>query len=69
MQKRIVRKDEQIKLIMECRQSGLSDYQWCQRQDINAGTFYNWFSKLHVKMESLIIIICRVIKVFNLLEL
>ena len=28
MQKRIVRKDEQIKLIMECRQSGLSDYPW-----------------------------------------
>ena len=46
MQKRIVRKDEQIRLIMECRQSGLSDYQWCQRQDINVGTFYNWVSKL-----------------------
>lgn len=46
MQKRIVRKDEQIKLIMECRQSGLSDYQWCQRQGIHAGTFYNWVSKL-----------------------
>ncbi len=46
MQKQIVRKDEQIKLIMECRQSGLSDYQWCQKQGINAGTFYNWVSKL-----------------------
>jgi transposase-like protein len=46
MQKRIVRKDEQLKLIMECRQSGLSDYQWCQKQGINAGTFYNWVSKL-----------------------
>lgn len=46
MQKQIVRKDEQMKLIMECRQSGLSDYQWCQRQGINAGTFYNWVSKL-----------------------
>lgn len=46
MQKRIVRKDEQIRLIMECRQSGLSDYQWCQRQDINVGTFYNRVSKL-----------------------
>lgn len=46
MQKRIVRKDEQIRLIMECRQSGLSGYQWCQRQDINVGTFYNWVSKL-----------------------
>ncbi len=46
MSKRIVRKDEQIQLFMECRQSGLSDYQWCQKQGINAGTFYNWVSKL-----------------------
>ena len=38
--------EEQYRLIMECRQSGLSDYQWCQRQDINVGTFYNWVSKL-----------------------
>ena len=42
----IVRKPEQIKLIMECRQSGLSDYQWCKTKDINPGTFYNWVSKL-----------------------
>lgn len=41
-----VRKPEQIRLIMECRQSGLSDYQWCQKQGINPGTFYNWVSKL-----------------------
>ena len=41
-----VRKPEQIKLIMECRRSGLSDYQWCQNQGINPGTFYNWVSKL-----------------------
>ena len=41
-----VRKPEQIKLIMECRQSGLSDYQWCRKQGINLGTFYNWVSKL-----------------------
>ena len=31
---------------MECRQSGLSDYQWCREQGINPGTFYNWVSKL-----------------------
>lgn len=41
-----VRKPEQIRLIMECRQSGLSDYQWCQQQGIKPGTFYNWVSKL-----------------------
>lgn len=39
--------DEQLKLIMECRQSGLSDYQWCQLNDIKPGTFYNWISRLH----------------------
>ena len=41
-----VRKPEQIKLIMECRRSGLSDYQWCKTKDIKPGTFYNWVSKL-----------------------
>ena len=41
-----VRRPEQIKLIMECRQSGLSDYQWCREQGIHPGTFYNWVSKL-----------------------
>lgn len=43
--KRVCR-DEQIKLIMECRQSGLSDYQWCKREGIHPGNFYNWVSKL-----------------------
>lgn len=46
MERKFVRKNEQIKLIMECRQSGLSDYQWCRQRDINPGTFYNWVSKL-----------------------
>ena len=46
MEQKIVRKEEQIRLIMECRQSGLSDYQWCRQQGIKPGTFYNWVSKL-----------------------
>lgn len=33
---------EQYDMIMECRQSGLSDHQWCLEHDINPGTFYNW---------------------------
>lgn len=33
--------DEQYQLIMECRSSGLSDYQWCTEHNINPGTFYN----------------------------
>ena len=46
MERNFVRKDEQIKLIMECRQSGLSDYQWCRQRHINPGTIYNWVSKV-----------------------
>ena len=45
MNKRVCKKD-QIKLIMECRQSGLTDYQWCEKNGIHSGTFYNWVSKL-----------------------
>ena len=44
--KQRVCKDDQIKLIMECRQSGLSDYQWCEKNGIHPGNFYNWVSKL-----------------------
>lgn len=39
-------KEDQIKLIMECRQSGLFDYQWCEQNDIYPPTFYNGVSKL-----------------------
>ncbi|WP_230399272.1 IS66 family insertion sequence element accessory protein TnpA [Novisyntrophococcus fermenticellae] len=44
-----VYRDEQVKLIMECCRSGLSDYQWCEQHDIHPGTFYNWVSKLKKK--------------------
>ena len=44
--KQRVCKEDQIKLIMECRQSGLSDYQWCEKNGIHPGNFYNWVSKL-----------------------
>lgn len=39
-------KEDQIKLIMECRRSGLSDYQWCEQNGVHPGNFYNWVSKL-----------------------
>ena len=39
-------KEDQIRLIMECRQSGLSDYQWCEQNGVHPGNFYNWVSKL-----------------------
>lgn len=41
--------DEQYRLIMECRSSGLSDYQWYTEHDINLGTFSNWVSRLRKK--------------------
>ena len=41
--------DQQYQLIMECRNSGLSDYQWCKEQGIHPGTFYNWVSRLRKK--------------------
>lgn len=38
--------DQQYQLIMECRNSGLTDYQWCKEHGIHPGTFYNWVSRL-----------------------
>lgn len=40
---------EQYKLIMECRHSGLSDHQWCLNHDIKPGTFYKWVNRLRQK--------------------
>lgn len=48
-----VRKSDHIKLIMECSRCGLSDYQCCQIQVINPGTFYNWVNKLRKEGDSL----------------
>ena len=41
--------EEQYRLIMECRRSGLSDQQWCVNHDIKPGTFYNWVKRLRQK--------------------
>ena len=35
---------EQIKLINECRQSSMTDADWCRENDIAVSTFYNWVS-------------------------
>lgn len=37
--------EEQIKLINECRRSGLTDADWCRQQNIAPSTFYNWVSR------------------------
>ena len=41
--------DKQFRLIMECRASGLTDYEWCLQNDIKPGTFYNWVKRLRQK--------------------
>ena len=41
--------DEQFRLIMECRASGLTDHEWCLQNDINPGIFYNWVKRLRQK--------------------
>ena len=49
MKKPKVLHDEQIRLIHECRTSGLSDSQWCLQHGIRPGTFYNWVSRIKKK--------------------
>ena len=41
--------EDQYRLIMECRQSGLTDHQWREEHDIKPGTFYNWVKRLRQK--------------------
>ncbi|MBE5906062.1 MAG: transposase [Lachnospiraceae bacterium] len=38
--------EEQFRLIMECRASGLSDYEWCLKHDVKPVTIYNWVKRL-----------------------
>ena len=40
---------EQYRLVMDCRQSGLSDARWCEEHGIQASTFYNWVTRLRKK--------------------
>ena len=40
---------EWFDLIMECRQSGLSDKVWCEEHDIATSTFYNAVTRLRRK--------------------
>lgn len=49
MRAKPVAAEEQYQLIMECRASGLTDYQWCLEHDIKPGTFYNWVKRLRQK--------------------
>lgn len=39
-------KQEKFDLIMKCRSSGLSDFQWCKRNGVSMSTFYGWTQQL-----------------------
>ena len=41
--------EEWFKIINECRRSGLSDSQWCKRNDIRESTFFCAVSRLRKK--------------------
>ena len=49
MNTRSLSPEERFELVMECRSSGLTDYQWCQEKGINPGTFYNWIARFRKK--------------------
>ena len=36
---------EQIRLINECRKSGMTDASWCRENGIAVSSFYNWVSR------------------------
>ena len=38
--------EERFNLILECRNSGLTDYQWCKQKGISTNTLYRWINKL-----------------------
>ena len=37
---------KQLALIQECRQSGMTTYEWCEQNGINLSTFYGWQARL-----------------------
>jgi transposase-like protein len=37
---------EQLRLVTECHQSGLTDFEWCQENNIKVSTFYGWVHRL-----------------------
>lgn len=41
--------EEQYRLVLECRKSGLTDSDWCRENGINPETFYTWIRRLRKK--------------------
>lgn len=40
------KKEEIYEIVMACRTSGLSDYQWCKANNVNPSSLYRWVNKL-----------------------
>ncbi len=56
---------EQIRLINECRQSGMTDADWCRENGIAISTFYNWVSRCRMCVQA---VESRIGTVMNLLD-
>ena len=41
--------DERMRLVGECRASGLTDHQWCSGKGISINTFYSWVAAMRKK--------------------
>ena len=50
---------EQIRLINECRQSGMTDADWCRENDIAVSTFYKHYFTEKVSYSRRIMVILR----------
>ncbi len=49
MIKPIVTKEERLRLIKECQQSGLTTSEWCRRNGIQRNTFHTWITRARKK--------------------
>ena len=46
MARTLIKKEEQLRLIEECRSSGLTDTEWCLQHGIRPKTFYTWIYRM-----------------------
>ena len=49
MNTRYLTQEERYELILECRRSGLTDYQWLEEHGIRRSTFYKWIRDFREK--------------------
>ncbi len=49
MKTRDLTQEERYELVLECRRSGLTDYQWLEEHGIRRSTFYKWIRDFREK--------------------